>query len=359
MNDKGDFYIGNTKISADSGEQVTFDIPIPTVTGEDPSKLSVVFDEVIVKERLLVEGGASKQILSQFDGPVTFNAPVRFNADLNLTKKLSVKGVVSFLNEKEATVNCTNETVDAGFNVSGGVGILKNLHVCKEIKTFDETQSESTITGALTAAGGLGIGKNAYIGGLIDVTGNANFKGNVDLGDAGTDTISFLGKIDTDLLPTGDAEKDLGSAANTWNVLHTDTIQTRKIAITGNEASTSKTTGALTVGGGVGILGDLNVGGDITAFATSDGNLKKDIAVIEDPLAKVLNLEGVTYTWNEKSTKEGERDTGVIAQDVDKLGLPGITTTRDDGTMAVNYDKLVPILIGAIKELSAKVDALS
>ncbi len=359
MNDKGDFYIGNTKISADSGEQVTFDIPIPTVTGEDPSKLSVVFDEVIVKERLLVEGGASKQILSQFDGPVTFNAPVRFNEDLNLTKKLSVKGVVSFLNDKEASLNCTNQTLDAGFNVSGGIAILKNLHACKEIKTFDDTQSASTITGALTAVGGLGIGKNAYIGGLIDVTGNANFKGNVDLGDAGTDTISFLGKIDTDLLPTGDAEKDLGSAANTWNILHTDTIQTRKIAITGNEASTSKTTGALTVGGGVGILGDLNVGGDITAFATSDGTLKKDIEVIENPLAKVLNLEGVTYTWNEKSTKEGERDTGVIAQHVEALGLPGITTTRDDGTMAVNYDKLVPILIGAIKELSAKVDALS
>ena len=131
---------------------------------------------------------------------------------------MSVKGVVSFLNDKEASLNCTNQTLDAGFNVSGGIAILKNLHACKEIKTFDDTQSASTITGALTAVGGLGIGKNAYIGGLIDVTGNANFKGNVDLGDAGTDTISFLGKIDTDLLPTGDAEKDLGSAANTWNI---------------------------------------------------------------------------------------------------------------------------------------------
>ena len=114
-----------------------------------------------------------------------------------------------------------------------------------------------------------------------------------------------------------------------------------------------------TTSDGVDITGNLDVTGDITAFATSDGRLKADIKPIEDPLAKVLNLEGVTYTWNEKSTKEGERDTGVIAQHVEALGLPGITTTRDDGTMAVNYDKLVPILIGAIKELSAKVDALS
>ena len=76
MNDQGDFYIGNTKISSDSGEQVTFDIPVPTVTGEDPSTLSVVFDEVIIKNRLLVEGGPTQQILSQFNGPVTFNGNV-------------------------------------------------------------------------------------------------------------------------------------------------------------------------------------------------------------------------------------------------------------------------------------------
>ena len=73
MNDKGDFYIGNTKTSSASGQQTTFDIPVPTITGEDPNRLSIVADEVIVKERLLVEGGTSKNILSQFDGPVTFN----------------------------------------------------------------------------------------------------------------------------------------------------------------------------------------------------------------------------------------------------------------------------------------------
>ena len=61
MNDKGDFYIGNTKISSSSGQQTTFDIPIPTITGEDPNRLSLVADEVIVKERILVEGGTSNR----------------------------------------------------------------------------------------------------------------------------------------------------------------------------------------------------------------------------------------------------------------------------------------------------------
>ena len=84
MNDKGDFYIGNTKTSSASGQQTTFDIPVPTITGEDPNRLSIVADEVIVKERLLVEGGTSKNILSQFDGPVTFNGSVRHNDNVTV-----------------------------------------------------------------------------------------------------------------------------------------------------------------------------------------------------------------------------------------------------------------------------------
>ena len=51
-------------------------------------------------------------------------------------------------------------------------------------------------------------------------------------------------------------------------------------------------------------------------------------------------------------------DTGIIAQEVEALGLPGITATRRDGTKGVRYDRLIPVLIEAVKELTAKVDAL-
>ena len=63
MNNRGDFFIGNKRVSSATGQERTFDAPIPTVTGEDPSRLSVIFDEVIVKERLVVEGGKSRTIL--------------------------------------------------------------------------------------------------------------------------------------------------------------------------------------------------------------------------------------------------------------------------------------------------------
>ena len=101
---------------------------------------------------------------------------------------------------------------------------------------------------------------------------------------------------------------------------------------------------------------------DIIAFNSSDINLKENITVIPNALNKINAISGNTFTWKSDpsayehfGTKE---DTGVIAQEVEALGLPGITTTRDDGTKAVRYDRLIPVLIQAVKELSAKVTAL-
>ena len=107
------------------------------------------------------------------------------------------------------------------------------------------------------------------------------------------------------------------------------------------------------------------INSDIVAFSSSDQNLKDNITVIPNALDKVNAISGNTFTWKspeyldtDRLTTTGEADTGVIAQEVEALGLPGITTTRDDGTKAVRYERLVPVLIQAVKELSAKVTAL-
>ncbi len=134
------------------------------------------------------------------------------------------------------------------------------------------------------------------------------------------------------------------------------------VNVTANTASTNKTTGAMVITGGVGINGALNVGGDITAFATSDKNLKENLVTIPNALDKVGIITGYTYKWKtagtDHSAVDGEEDTGVIAQDVEVLGLPGITTTREDGTKAISYKRLTPLLIQAIKELDARLKIL-
>ena len=130
------------------------------------------------------------------------------------------------------------------------------------------------------------------------------------------------------------------------------------VTLTNNITSSNKTSGALVVTGGVGIGGALNVGGDITAFASSDISLKENITPISNAVDKVRSISGNTFTWNKKSVYNGEEGTGIIAQEIEALGLPGVTETREDGTKAVRYDRLVPLLIEAIKELDTKVKSL-
>jgi len=347
MNSDGDFFIGNTKYSAQSGEQITYDIPIPTVTGQDPARLSVVFDEVIVKERLLVEGGNSGTVLSQFDGPVTFNKEIKFNDDITSSALIRVT------NTTEST-NCTT----GALVVDGGVGIAKNVNVCGKLTVAggvnisgittitDTTQSTNKDTGCFILEGGLGVEKNGHFGGNVGiagtlaVTGNATFTsnltvdGNTTFGNGSADITTITGRLDVD---------NFRFDGNTFS------------STTGN-ITINSAGGTVSISDDTAITGDLTVTGDITAFYTSDQRFKDNISPIEDPLAKVLSISGNTYDWNKESGKEGH-DVGVIAQEVLEV-LPEAVITRDNGYLAVDYQRIVPLLVEAIKELSHKVEKL-
>jgi len=123
-------------------------------------------------------------------------------------------------------------------------------------------------------------------------------------------------------------------------------------------------TGGLSVGSqivanaGLYSLTDIKSKGDIIAFASSDERLKKNINVITNPLIKLQEIKGVQFTWDSElqSSYEGD-DVGVLAQDVQKV-QPECVTERDNGYLAVKYEKLIPLLIESIKELKAEVDEL-
>ena len=108
------------------------------------------------------------------------------------------------------------------------------------------------------------------------------------------------------------------------------------------------------------ITNALAVGGNITAYYSSDIKLKDNIRPIESALFKVQQINGVTFDWNEKSSKiqQGKgHDVGLIAQEVEKV-LPEVVTTRDSGYMAVKYEKMIPLLIEGIKEQQKQIDEL-
>jgi hypothetical protein len=123
----------------------------------------------------------------------------------------------------------------------------------------------------------------------------------------------------------------------------------------------------------------LDVGGaitatdNITAYA-SDERLKENIIKIDNPLDRVMQLQGVHYDWKSNTIELGFKpsqmsDTGVLAQDVQRV-LPNavkIAPFDNDGEnnsksgqnyLTVQYEKIVPLLIEAIKELKEQIDEL-
>lgn len=105
------------------------------------------------------------------------------------------------------------------------------------------------------------------------------------------------------------------------------------------------------------INGDIDATGDITAYHSSDRRLKDNITRIDNSIYKIKQLGGYEFDWNANSTFEGH-DIGVIAQEVESV-LPELVTTRvDTGYKAVRYDKLVALLIEAVKDLQSQVDEL-
>ena len=115
-----------------------------------------------------------------------------------------------------------------------------------------------------------------------------------------------------------------------------------------------------------GTAGELRATNDITAFYSSDVALKENIINIPSPLEMIKKINGVFFDWKDSfiESKGGEdgyfvrkRDVGVIAQDVEKV-MPEIVGTRPDGIKAVKYDRLVSVLIEAVKELTDEVTEL-
>jgi hypothetical protein len=343
MNNDGDFYIGNKLINSSTGKEETFDIPVPTITGQDPARLSVVFDEVIVKERILVEGGKSKTILSEFDGPVNFDKEVKVN------DKTTVNGIVKINNTVEITNTTDSTDKDTGSLITeGGVGIEKNLNVGGGL----HVTGPSTFVGVVTTSNDLFVGGGVSVVGVVTIANDIVLGGNLQTIGGGGAIVSSGGTF---------GNVQIG-------VTNDNTIDTKPSS--GNLIIDSAG-GTIDINDNVDISGNLVCGGtgtftgDLIAFSSSDENLKENLVAIPNALTKVGLLTGYTYDWKAEKyngydhlTSVGESDTGVIAQQVDALGLPGITTTREDGTMAVRYERLVPLLIEAIKELEARVKTL-
>ena len=92
--------------------------------------------------------------------------------------------------------------------------------------------------------------------------------------------------------------------------------------------------------------GDATLAGDLTV--NSDARLKSNIISLGSTLAKLMKIDGKSYTMksNEKVNK-----IGLLAQDIEEVFPELVKQGNDkDGTLRLNYQGLIPVLINAIKE---------
>ena len=130
------------------------------------------------------------------------------------------------------------------------------------------------------------------------------------------------------------------------------------------EGVTKKMTLNSSGGLGVGVspastAGIIEAANDVIAFSSSDIRFKENVTPISDALFKIQQIRGVEFDWisdKEHHAYDGH-DVGVIAQEVEKV-LPEVVATRDSGYKAVKYEKMMPLLIEAIKEQQEQIEKL-
>ena len=238
--------------------------------------------------------------------------------------------------------------------------------------------------------GALGVVGRTHLSGALQVDGNATFSGQADLngdvnlGNAVSDTITVTGQFDSNLLPSSDGVRDLGSSTREWKDLYIDGIAYLDGADIGTleghlDANSKNITGIANlqaVGSSI-ILGDnpsdvirmtgsILINGDITlpddhvmrasAFDTySDITLKKDIKPMDNALEKVMKLEPVTY---EMKSAPGRADLGFIAQDVAKV-VPEVCGLDANGIgRSIDYGRMSAVIAGAVKAQQAQIEEL-
>ena len=319
----------------------------------------------------------------------------QFNTALSDDNFVTLTGTETLTNK-----TLTSPTMTAPALGTPASGIMTNVTGTASGLTAGNVTTNANLTGGVTSVGNAAtVVTNANLTGHITSTGNAAVLGSFTSAqllaaltdETGTGVAVFAtsptittptiatinGVASTNILLDSDADivldadgadiilKDGGTtfAALTQSggelLIKSGATPTTAVTFSGANATVAGTlaSGALNVGSATGATtGQIKASGDIIAFASSDATLKTDVAVITDALAKVNSLRGVTYTWNEEANTLGLHgtDTGVIAQEVARV-LPEVVTTRDSGHMAVKYDKMIGLLIEAIKELDIKV----
>jgi len=249
---------------------------------------------------------------------------------------------------ENATSGSQNIIIKQG---SGTTVTIPNGNV--KVVYSDGAGSGASVVDAFTD---LNLGGTTTMGGNLDMNGNElilDADGDTSITSDTDDEIHFkAGGSDQVKLnpnhfyPATDSAVNLGDSSRAFAALYVD-----KIGVGTSPSSTE---------------GEIRATNNITAYYSSDIGLKENLNPIENSIEKIQAISGYNFDWKDEVIKErgGEddyfvrkSDVGVVAQEIEAI-LPEACATRPDGTKAVRYEQLVPLLIEGIKELKAEIEEL-
>jgi hypothetical protein len=263
----------------------------------------------------------------------------------SFTGSVQVSGSLTTIGTSTATsfngtINSTNGVISGSSQVTG----LSNAQLTNSSITIGST-AISLGSSATTIAGLTSVSSTGFTGAL---TGNASTATTLQ-------TARAINGVNFD----GSAAITVTAAAGTLSGA------TLASGVTASSLTSVGTLGTLTVSGATAtgaltVTGAITATGDITAFFTSDKRHKNNIQTIPNALEKVSKLNGVTWEWNDdvNEVTKSTPKTGLIAQEVQEV-LPEVVKTREDGFLALDYSKMVGLLVEAIKEQQQQIHNLT
>ncbi len=288
--------------------------------------------------------------------------------DSDSTLKLNNIGIgaYSLYSNVDGTNNISIGTESLLWNKNG----TQNISIGNFSFSYNENGSKNTVIGY--SAGGDGninslhsISGNVFLGykaGYYETSSNKLYINNdsssspLIWGDFANDIAAINGKLGVGTQNPSDKVEIIADAGQDGLRVRIGTATKFRVFSNGGTSIGSNNSGG-TPADGLYVKGDIkNLGG---VLHTSDRRFKKNIALIPNALEKLKSINGVYYNWKTEEYPERNftenKQIGVIAQDVEKV-FPQLVKTDSEGYKSVNYSKLTPILIEAIKtqEVSIK-----
>ena len=246
LNSNGDLFIGNTRISAVTGEEASLDTPSLSIVGET-ANLRPVFDEIIVRDKITVDDANLESVFKGF---------LSVNQDVNVSKSVYAEDftITGDAADNEGTKKFDVVTALPGSGTAANNGDYALLNNVTRGSYLGWVWSTS---------------QNAWVKMGLSDTGNLNISGGTGAGDAAGD-LQLKNGLGIDIQSTGTFNVNSGTSTLGGEVDITGTVD-----INSTQSSTTNTTGALKVDGGVGIAENLNMGGsaDIDGSLTVGGSV--------------------------------------------------------------------------------------